>query len=108
MLAPSKTGKLPPTEFNATYEAGSGAQTGVSGVQLLGKPARPPTAQGPTGTECLAGQHEETARAALAQIFLKGDRCRQPRRNGTADSKSAGVRWIVLLAESFVNFLYTF
>ena len=46
MLVPSKTGKLPRTEFSGINEAGNGAHTAVTGVQLLANPRRPPKAAG--------------------------------------------------------------
>src|SRR5436853_2383142 len=56
MLVPSNTGKLPRAEFSATNEAGIGAHTAVSGVQLLANPLRPPNAVGWTPSVATADE----------------------------------------------------
>src|SRR2546426_6713980 len=96
MLVPSKMGKLPRTEFNGTNEAGSGAHTAVSGVQLLAKPALPPAAAG--WTPSVATAEEAPARKTYDEMnWKRGSVAGNARKAAFARIKSAcaGVTWPV-------------
>src|SRR5438105_1960689 len=56
MLVPSNTGKLPRVEFRPINEAGGGAHTAISGVQVLANPARAPNAGGCTASVATADE----------------------------------------------------
>src|SRR5215510_9572521 len=96
MLVPSKTGKLPRTEFSGANDAGNGAHTDVAGVQLVANPRRPPKAAGCVPVVATA-EEAPVAKRYWARNWKRGSVGGKNRALALAakNSACAGVTWKV-------------